>query len=246
MIIPSKCGGAIGPDRNRPDETDGSVPAAGRPSTHPAPLRISRRPHACIASRSDSNGTRRAATGKSELCTRSGERSGTAALEEKPFHFALQCRHRSIQCLAPGIDHNRPLWTQPLELNANRLAETPLDAVSYHRLTNGAGDGKTDARPIRPRLADTESREERPRQAGAGVVNSSEILGSQQTDTFRKTSDGILPLGAYRELFPAAGTTPRQNGAAVLGLHPRAESVRFCAMTVIRLKSAFWHLGSII
>ena len=172
--------------------------------------------------------------------------SRSIAAEKEPLHFALQLRKRSAEGFRTRIDDNGPLGIQPIEVKANGLADTPPDTVAHDGFSERARNGETDMRSVGFGLAKAESREEGIRPADALIIDSSEILRSQETDTFRKTSDGILPLGAYRELFPAAGTTPRENGAAVLGFHPRAESVRFCAMTVIRLKSAFWHLGSII
>jgi hypothetical protein len=50
-----------------------------------------------------------------------------------------------------------------------------------------------------------------------------------------------LPLGTDGEFLAAAGAAPGKNGPAVLGLHARAEPVRFGAMAVVRLKSTFRH-----
>src|SRR5262245_33807354 len=78
------------------------------------------------------------------------------------------------------------------------------------------------------------------------VVNSPEIFGTQQANTFRKTSDGELPLGADGELLSSTGATPRQHSTAILGLHPRQKAVGLRAAASIRLKSAFWHYCSSI
>ena len=55
-----------------------------------------------------------------------------------------------------------------------------------------------------------------------------------------------LPLRADGEFFPPARAAAGQHSAAVLGGHTREEAVRFRASSVIRLKSAFRHLGSSI
>jgi len=90
-------------------------------------------------------------------------------------------------------------------MQADGLADTPLDAVPDHRLAEGPGCGETDMRPIGPRLTHAKRREEGTREAGAFIVNSAEIFGSQETDTFWKSRNTALPLGADRELFAAAG-----------------------------------------
>jgi hypothetical protein len=76
-------------------------------------------------------------------------------------------------------------------MEANSLADTPLDTVPHDRFTNGAGDSEADMRPVRLRFANTKSREEGSGKAGTLVIYSSKIFGSQQTDTFRKTRDGV-------------------------------------------------------
>ena len=82
--------------------------------------------------------------------------------------------------------------------------------------------------------------------AHALVVNSPEIFGTQQADTFGKTSDGELPFGADGELLSSPCAAPRDHRTAILGLHSRQESVRLRAVAVIRLKSAFRHCDSVI
>jgi hypothetical protein len=77
------------------------------------------------------------------------------------------------------------------------------------------------------------------------VVDSPEILRSQQADTFRKTSDGKLPLGADREFGAAASAAASQHGPSILSGHAAAEAVRLRAFPVIRLKSTFRHSSSI-
>ena len=111
-------------------------------------------------------------------------------MEQFALDFAPQRRHGSIQRLAPWIDDYGPLGVQPIELLADRLADTPFDAVPNHRLAQRAGRRKTDSRSIGLRLANAKGREERARMTGALVIDSSEIFRAQEADTFRKTRDG--------------------------------------------------------
>ena len=145
---------------------------------------------------------------------------------------------------APGIDDYGPLWVQPIESIADGFPYPPLDAISHHRLTDRTGDSEANSWPVGLRLADTKSGEQRPGIPGPAIVYSSKILGAQQTDTFRKSRDGELPLGTYSEFLASACTPASQHGAPVLRFHAAAEAVRLGAMTIIRLKGAFRHFGS--
>ena len=51
-----------------------------------------------------------------------------------------------------------------------------------------------------------------------------------------------LPLVADGELLPPTRPSATQHGAAILGGHAGEETVRFGAVSVIRLKSTFRHL----
>jgi len=73
------------------------------------------------------------------------------------------------------------------------------------------------------------------------VVHSSEILGTQQANTFRKTSDGELPFGTDREFLTPARAPARQHGTAIFRLHTGAESVCLRTVAIVGLKSAFRH-----
>jgi hypothetical protein len=158
----------------------------------------------------------------------------------------LEIRYGSIEGFAPGIDDDGPLGAQPVEVEADRLADTPFDTVPHDRFANGARDSKADMRSVRLRLSDTKSGEEGPGEAGTLVINSSKVFGSQQTDTFRKTRDGVLPLGANGQFLAATCATTGENGAAILGFHTSAKPVRFGAVAIIRLKGTFRHFSSSI
>ena len=73
---------------------------------------------------------------------------------------------------------------------ADGFPEPPLDPVTDDGFADRARDGETDAGPAGLRLADAERRKQRAGETGTFVINPSEILRSQQTDTFRKTGDG--------------------------------------------------------
>src|SRR5581483_2831145 len=122
--------------------------------------------------------------------------------------------------------------------------QPPFDAVARHGFAQGARDGKSDARPIGGRFADAKGGEARPREPAALVINPSEILRSQQADTFRKTSDGLVPFGADRELFAATRPASRQHRTAILGFHAGPETVRFGAPAIVRLIRALRHSSS--
>ncbi len=175
------------------------------------------------------------------LYTRKRPALRSIAAEKEPFHFPLQLRQGSIERLAPRIDDDGPLRVQPVQVQADGLADAPLDAVAHHGIAERAGRSEADSRPIGLRLADAKGREQRAGVTGSLVIDSSEIFRSQQTDTFRKTSDGALPLGTDSEFLAASRAAARQHRAAVLGLHAGAESMSLRTVTIIRLKGAFRH-----
>ena len=49
-------------------------------------------------------------------------------------------------------------------------------------------------------------------------------------------------LGAYGQFLAALGPAARQDGAAVLRLHPHPEAVSLGPFSIVRLKSSFWHV----
>ena len=105
----------------------------------------------------------------------------------------MKFRNRGIEGFAPWIDDDGPLWVQPVQVEANRFADPPFDPVPHHGFTQGAGTGEADMRPVAPGFENAESREQGTREAGAVVVNSAEVFGTQEADTFRKTRDGDYP-----------------------------------------------------
>jgi hypothetical protein len=121
------------------------------------------------------------------------------------------------------------------------FADAPPDPIAHHGFAERAGDCKADPRSIRLRLADGERREQRTGILPALIVDSAEMLGAQQTDTFRKSRDSVLPLRTDGEFFPATGAAACKHGAAVFRFHPGAETVCLRAMTVVGLKGAFRH-----
>jgi hypothetical protein len=167
-------------------------------------------------------------------------------LQKETFHLAQQFLHGCIARFAPGIDHNGTLWVQPIQMMAHRFADTPLDAVPNNGFPDSPGNGEPDPGAVRLQFVDAKCREQRGRIACALVVDSSEVFRSQQTDTFRETSDGELPLGADSQFLTATRPAASEHGATVLGLHAGEKAVRLGAMAVIRLKGSFRHLSSIV
>ncbi len=232
------------PGRNLRRETDGSAPGGGCPSIPPGPPRSVPPPGPYTPNRWDESGRRKAGPGKCIPCRRPASGLRAIAAEKQLLHFAEQFRARSVQRSAPRIEDDGPLRAQPVQEQPDRLADPPPDAISRHRLAQCARSSETDSRPLRLGPAKAECGEQRARVTGALVIDSSEILRSQQADTFWKTSDGILPLGTDRQLLAAAGAPPRQHGAAILGLHATAESMGLGPVAIVRLKCAFRHSSS--
>jgi len=69
------------------------------------------------------------------------------------------------------------------------LPDPAPDTVTEHRLPERARRREADVRTVHLRFPHAECREERAGVLDAAIVDSAEILGTQQTDTFRKTSD---------------------------------------------------------
>jgi len=108
------------------------------------------------------------------------------APEKEPLDLPLQLRQWRIERFLPRIDDYGPLWAQTIEMEADGFTHTPLDSVAHHGLAQGAGDGKTDAGTIRLRLSDAKSRKQGTGKPAALIINSSEILRTQDANTFRK------------------------------------------------------------
>src|ERR1035441_11052931 len=77
-------------------------------------------------------------------------------------------------------------------MQAHGFAHTPPDPVAHHRLAERARRGETDSRTVGLRLPHAERRKEGARKTGPPIVDSAEIRGSQQTNTFRETRDAYL------------------------------------------------------
>ena len=131
-------------------------------------------------------------------------------------------------------------------MQANDLADAPFDTVAHHGFAEGARCREPDMRSVGLRFADAERREQGPGEAGSVVIDAPEVFGTKQTYTFRKTGDGILPLGTHGQLLTAPGPATSDHRASILGLHTGEEAMRFGAVAIIRLKSTFRHLSSIV
>lgn len=131
---------------------------------------------------------RRGARGRCKPYTNEDRGSGATAADHETLHFAFQLRHRSVEGLAPRIDDNGPPWVHPIDITADGFAHPPPDAISHDGFADRPRDGEADLRTIRLRFADQESRKKGTRKLGSLVIDSSKVFGSQQTNTFWKTS----------------------------------------------------------
>lgn len=104
-------------------------------------------------------------------------------------------------------------------MQAHCLSQAPLDAIAYDGFADRARNGETDTWAGGFGFADTKCGEQGTGMPGPLIVNSAEVLRTQQTDTFRKTRDGELPLVTDRELFAAGCAAAGKNGTPVLGFH---------------------------
>jgi hypothetical protein len=157
----------------------------------------------------------------------------------------VKFRHWGVESLAARIEYDAPLRAQLIQMQAHCLSQAPFDSVAYDGLADRTRNCESDTWSVGFGFADTESGEQGSGTPGTLIVDSSEILRTQQTDTFRKTRDGELPLVADREFFAAGGAAAGENSAAVFGFHTGTEAVSLCTVTIIRLKGTFRHDDSI-
>ncbi len=190
---------------------------------------------------SDRTCTPKEVAGRGTACRFAACRLQPAAPLKEALHFPFQFRKGGFDRLAPGIDDNRPLWTQMLEMETYGFAHTSPDAVAHHGFSDRARERKPDPRPARLCFSNAKGGKQRSRKTGTPIVDSAEIRGSQQTNTFRETRD-TLPLGADREFVAAPSPASRQDRPPVLGFHAGAEPVCLRAPPIVRLKGTFRHL----
>ena len=122
--------------------------------------------------------------GKGNVYKVARERLRIVATLKELLDLPLQFRKRGIHCRAPGIEHNFPLRIQPIEPEANRFPDTPLDSVPNNGTAKRAWNRESDSRAgaagqaFGIRAARVERREERAGVAGALFIHSPEIFGS--------------------------------------------------------------------
>jgi hypothetical protein len=129
------------------------------------------------------------AAGRDKACTRGARESRSIASQNQLFDLAFEFGHRSIEGFPPRIDDDGPLWVQPAKVEADRLPDSPFDPVADNRLTQSPRNREADSGAVGLCLANAECREIRTRETRTMIVHAAKILGSQQADTFRKTSD---------------------------------------------------------
>jgi len=134
----------------------------------------------------------------------------------------VEFRYWGIERLAPGIDDNRPLGAQPIQMEADSLPHAPLDAIAHHGFTNRARKGEADVGTGRFVFAHTKCGEERSGDANPLVVNPSKILGSEDADTFRKAWDeNYLSSLTVSFLRPAARRRERTARPFLVSIRER-------------------------
>lgn len=161
-----------------------SAPAKDLAQRHTAPPLHERSPN-----RLDNSGKRAAKKGKPPICKREVRRSRLRAAPKQIFHFPFDFREGRIQRPASWIDDNFALWTQLIEPQADGLADPSFNAVAHHGFSDRSRYGEADLGTQTVRSPDIKSGEQRSGIPGTLIIDSSEIGGSQNTDTFRKTCD---------------------------------------------------------
>jgi hypothetical protein len=115
---------------------------------------------------------------KLRTCIPEASGSRSIASLKKTFHFAAKFRYWGIAGFAPGIDDDRPLWAQLIQLQAYGLADPSLEAISHHGLAQGARAGEANMRSLRLRFTDTKCRKQRSGEPGTLVINPAEVFGT--------------------------------------------------------------------
>jgi hypothetical protein len=132
-------------------------------------------------------GTPTVAGGKRNLYTQPAQTRSIAAPSKETFYFLLQFRRWRVQNLAARIEDDGPLGIQPIELQTDRLADPPFDAVAHHRFADGTRNREADPGPSGFWIAQAESGKVRPGVTNAMVIDFAKFAGTQQANTFRKT-----------------------------------------------------------
>jgi hypothetical protein len=88
---------------------------------------------------------------------------------KKTFYFAAKFRYWGIAGFAPRIDDDGPLWAQLIQLEAYRLPDPSLDAISHHGFAEGARAGEANMRSLKLRFPDTKCRKHGPGEPGTLV-----------------------------------------------------------------------------
>ncbi len=200
-----------------------------------------RPPRACNPSSSDRNGKRKATAETRPACKGAAGLPRSARAEKETFDLPFQFAERRRQHAAAGIDNHSALRTQYRETGAHSLPDSPLDPVADHRVAQRARHRDAHLGPPARFIKQNKSQQRGARVAGAALIDGTELAGTQNPDTFGKTRDERLPFGADGKLVPSFGPAPRQDGPAVLGLHPNPEAVSFGAFAIVGLIRTFRH-----
>jgi len=168
---------------------DDSARGVSNPSTVRAWPRTAPQPAGYSPSKWDESGRRAGGWEKSPIDKDEEGQSLTRASLKQSFHFPFDLREGGFQHTASRIDHYFALGIQLVEPEADGLANPSLDAIANHGFADGARQGKADFGTLAFRPQSVEGGEQRPGVPAALIVNSAEIGGSQNTDTFWETCD---------------------------------------------------------
>jgi len=211
---------------------DDSAPGVSIPSRDPVPRRTARPLPARIPNTWDNTGRQGGGWEKSPIYKRAVRRLRGCAPQKQLFHFPFDLREGRIEHPASWIDNNFALWIQQAEPEADGLTDPPLNAIADHGFSDGARQRESDlwTQAIRP--ARVESGEQWAGIPGTLIIYSSEISGSQNSDTFWKTCDchylSELTVSFLRPRARRRASTARPSAVSMRDRNP-------CVLARLRL-----------
>lgn len=171
-------------------EKDGSAAAGARPRESRAGRRTSRRPPACIRSRTDRNGRPTEGRGRSTVYRPAALRLRTLASFDDLVHFPFQAGESRLQRAATRVYDDFPPRGQLRQVAAKRFTNPALDPVSDRGLPKGTRHRKADpcgrAHRSKPRPRQTEHRKTRTRNPKAPLIDLPILGRPEQPGALRK------------------------------------------------------------
>jgi hypothetical protein len=170
----------------------GNAANAGFRDPTRAGLRDAQSPQSYIRNRWDESGTRKAASARSIAYRYEERRLGVASIDYLAQR-ADQVRERRLLGSQARVEHDVPLGTESVAMQAKCLSKPSFDTVTYDGSSDGAGDGEPQPRPgCRSRPRPAKGSEQRAGDAKALVIDEPEFGGAQDPGRFRKSSGSIL------------------------------------------------------